>query len=519
MILSPDTSKLSADELYGHLAFVERAARIGSWRWVLGEEKPVISAGMAAMLGISDGSELRPGWVLDRLQQEDSVRVAEAVRKALERPNPFHFRVKVRVPELGVRIFDTTGDVSVDASGKPVALYGVCRDVTAMVEAEAAISTSEANYRLLAEESNDIIARHGPDFRTTYISPAMKRVLGYAPWERLGTLTTEDIHPDDLPALVGMFRKSFDDDGCWTATIRHRHKRGHYVWLEVTARALRDQETGRLREIVSVTRDVTARKEAERALEEALANAETASRTKSRFLANMSHELRTPLNAIIGFSEILKDEMFGPLGAPRYKEYAELINESGALLLDLINDILDMAKVEAGKYELHLEDLDAAEIVEGSLRLLRRRAEDANVTLVRDYPAGAVPLHADRRALKQITLNLVANAVKFTPGGEVRISLVQDGEDAVLRVADTGIGISRNDLERIGQPFEQARSDAQVAQAGTGLGLALVRSLAEMHGGSLAIDSEEGQGTTVTVRIPRNATSHALPAEASGNAA
>ncbi len=515
MNFSFDKMPMTAADLHRHLEFIERAARIGSWRWVLGEERPSISPGMAAMLGIRDESELRSGWILDRLQQEDCVVVAEAVRAAIERPRPFQFRARVRVPELGTRILDTSGDIATDANGKPEAIYGVCRDVTAMVEAEAALSASEANYRLLAEESNDIISRHGPDIRTTYISPAIKRILGYASWEILGTLTTASIHPDDVDVLAGMFRNSYHGDGRWTATIRHRHKQGHYVWLEVTARSLRDARSGRLREIVSVTRDVTERKNAELALEEALKSAEAASRTKSRFLANMSHELRTPLNAIIGFSEILKDEMFGPLGAPRYKEYAELINESGALLLDLINDILDMAKVEAGKYELHLEDIDAAEVVDGCLRLLRRRAEEAGITLSRAFPASAIPVHADRRALKQITLNLAANAIKFTPGGgNVRIELEAGDETLTLRVTDTGIGIAKRDLERIGQPFEQARSDAQLAQAGTGLGLALVRSLAEMHGGTIDVASEEGQGTTVTVRLPRQATEHVIAATA-----
>jgi signal transduction histidine kinase len=231
--------------------------------------------------------------------------------------------------------------------------------------------------------------------------------------------------------------------------------------------------------------------------------AEEANRTKSAFLANMSHELRTPLNAIIGFSDAIKQQLFGPVANKRYLEYVSDIYASGTHLLSLINDILDMSKIEAGKYEIHPERLDAAEVVTSSARFMRVRAEEAGVVLSVEAPS-SVLLMADVRALKQILLNLLTNAIKFTPkGGSVTLR-VRDLQDNVeFLVVDTGIGIPARDLPRLGQRFEQVDNAMTRRKEGTGLGLALCRSLAELHNGTIGITSEVGQGTTVTVRLPR----------------
>ena len=223
---------------------------------------------------------------------------------------------------------------------------------------------------------------------------------------------------------------------------------------------------------------------------------------KARFLANMSHELRTPLNAIMGFSDIMRSRLFGDLST-RYGEYAELIHESGRHLLDLINDVLDMSKIEADRYVLSLEDFDAREPVAGALRLVRLQADEAGVTLRGVLPSDPLIVEADRRAMKQTVLNLVSNALKFTPrGGQVTVSLTAvDARTLELSVADTGVGIAEEDLARLGQPYEQAGAAAQRAM-GTGLGLSLVKALAQLHGGSMAIESQIGEGACVTVRLP-----------------
>ena len=249
----------------------------------------------------------------------------------------------------------------------------------------------------------------------------------------------------------------------------------------------------------AVTRAEEARIEAL----EARDAADSANRTKSMFLANMSHELRTPLNAVIGFSELMQGEVYGPLGHAKYREYARLIHGAGAHLLDLINDVLDMSKIEAGKFEIERRRFDLRQLVNECLKLMAGPAAEAGVELTAETPATPIPVYADRRALKQILLNLLSNGVKFTPaGGTVRVAATLGPERFVLNVRDSGIGIPSDALEKLGQPFVQLRESASHTHKGTGLGLALVRSLAALHGGSFRIESSLGTGTVVTVEIP-----------------
>jgi two-component system cell cycle sensor histidine kinase PleC len=232
--------------------------------------------------------------------------------------------------------------------------------------------------------------------------------------------------------------------------------------------------------------------------------AKQANRAKSEFLANMSHELRTPLNAIIGFSDVLRSELFGPVANARYAEYIRDINDSGNHLLDIINDILDLAKAEAGKLSLNENDADIAGCVEDAVRMCRSRAVGANVHLRTQYPDETLICLIDERLIRQIVLNLVTNAVKFSEaGGEVKIAVALDSDNRLLiAVKDDGIGIAPDDIERVQKPFEQVETSFSRRYGGTGLGLPLTRKLAELHGGEMTIDSELGRGTTVTVALP-----------------
>jgi cell cycle sensor histidine kinase DivJ len=267
------------------------------------------------------------------------------------------------------------------------------------------------------------------------------------------------------------------------------------VWLSLDIARLSDSR------LVIAVRDISAERAREAALQAARAEAEALAVGKSRFLANMSHELRTPLNAIMGFSDIMRERIFGEL-SPRYLEYADLIHDAGTHLLDLINDVLDMSKIEAAKYELKLERIDARDPISAALRLMRVQADEVGVTLRGVLPGHALTVDADSRAIKQITLNLISNALKFTPrGGLVTVSLRPAAGAMELAVADTGIGISAADLERLGRPYEQAGDAGQQAK-GTGLGLSLVRAFAELHGGEMVIESQLGEGTAVSVRLP-----------------
>jgi len=231
--------------------------------------------------------------------------------------------------------------------------------------------------------------------------------------------------------------------------------------------------------------------------------AETSSRVKSEFLANMSHELRTPLNAVIGFSDIMQHQVKGPLNAS-YQEYAALINESGIHLLNLVSDILDLAKIEAGKFAIDPHPMDMVETVDLCLRLTQRRAEEGDIKLVKTVEQDTLMLTADPRACKQILLNLLSNAVKFTRrGGTVEVIAAIAGDRVSLKVRDTGIGIPADLLPRIGSAFEQASNDPMLAREGTGLGLALVKALVVQHGGGVSIESQENVGTTVSIDLPR----------------
>ena len=230
--------------------------------------------------------------------------------------------------------------------------------------------------------------------------------------------------------------------------------------------------------------------------------AESANRSKSEFLANMSHELRTPLNAVIGFSEIMSQNIFGPLGSPKYDEYASDIRKSGQFLLDVINDILDMSKIEAGKTDLELASVQVAGVIDEVLRIIGPRAAEGKIAIEKDLRK--IPSFlADKRALKQVLINIMANAVKFTPeGGTVRISATHDKNIVRLQIIDTGIGIPPRDIEKLGRPFEQVENQFTKSKGGSGLGLAISKSLVALHGGRLNIASREGKGTTVTVDLP-----------------
>jgi cell cycle sensor histidine kinase DivJ len=326
--------------------------------------------------------------------------------------------------------------------------------------------------------------------------------LNCAPEEIVGQALVSLAHPDDRDAAQTalMDASYFGRDG--SAEIRLRRRDGSYVWAEFRCRPAQDGD------IVAVTRDISERKVQEQALVEARDAALGANRAKSRFLANMSHELRTPLNAIIGFSEMMTREMFGKLG-PRYQEYSRLIHESGSHLLELINSVLDMSKIEAGKFKLHEEMFDLEDAAQSAVRFLKIPAERAGVVLKLAVAPEAKQVFADRRAVKQILVNLLSNGVKYTPpGGEVRVTahvLAQAGRGVEISVADTGTGISKTDLERLGRPFEQVENAQTRAKEGTGLGLALVKSLAQLHGGEAVIQSVLGEGTTVIIRLPHAA--------------
>jgi two-component system, cell cycle sensor histidine kinase PleC len=282
-----------------------------------------------------------------------------------------------------------------------------------------------------------------------------------------------------------------------------RRSTGDVRYVRVEGRCKLDPKTGKVDALFGIMQDITERTRYEKQLREAKEAAESAYASKTRFLANMSHELRTPLNAIIGFSEMIQRQLLGPVGNARYLEYVGGIRQSGEHLLDLINDILDMSKIEIGKYELYVEELNVGKIIRLAIHMVEGRAHEEQVRLVSDDIPDDIQIMADRRAIMQILLNLMSNAVKFTdPGGTVDIRCYRELGGVAIIVSDTGIGIPKDKLALVTLPFEQVGAEYTRNHDGTGLGLAITKDLIELHGGTLDMDSEVGVGTIVTVLLP-----------------
>ena len=307
-------------------------------------------------------------------------------------------------------------------------------------------------------------------------------------------------------------------DGRWLQINERRTKDGGFVSVGTDITPLKQQEERLIhseRNLMITVRDLQKERQLAEEQSQRLAEladkyasektrAESANRSKSEFLANMSHELRTPLNAVIGFSEIMSQEMFGPLGAAKYNEYAFDIGKSGQFLLDVINDILDMSKIEAGRVELELSDVDLRSVLEDVLRLVGTRATEGKINLRLELTE-APHIRADRRALKQVFINLISNAIKFTPEhGSVTVKACSTQDGVNIQIIDTGIGIPQRDIQKLGRPFEQVENQFTKSKGGSGLGLAISKSLVDLHGGQLNITSSEGHGTTVHVDLPMN---------------
>jgi PAS domain S-box-containing protein len=336
----------------------------------------------------------------------------------------------------------------------------------------------------------------------TMVSDRAQRATGYHPRELIGT-SILSLAGDALDAEAMLARLQtlapFRD-----LTLPIRAKDGTHKTFLVSAVPVFDHDGGTHVGFRGTASDITDLSERERSILAAKESAEQASRSKTKFLANMSHELRTPLNAIIGFSDMMALAIHGPMGAPAYEQYAADINGSAKHLLSIINDILDIAKIEAGRLDLIEEETPVATMCDVAMRLMQERAHEQHVTLRYEADAHLPNVMVDQRAMRQVLLNLLSNAVKFTrPGGEVilRAQLSREGE-LMLQVSDTGIGMREEDLHRVLEPFVQVENELTRRYEGTGLGLSLSKQLIELHGGRIGILSKLDVGTTVSVYLP-----------------
>jgi PAS domain S-box-containing protein len=368
---------------------------------------------------------------------------------------------------------------------------------------EQALRESELRFRELAELLPEIVFETDKRGRLIFLNQQGLTTTGYTEEDLRAGLTALDmIVPEDRQAVRDNIAAVMSGRDLGHNEYLGRRKDGSAFPVIVhSTPVFRDDAVVGLRGTVI---DITGRKKAENEIIRAKQDAELASRAKSEFLAAMSHELRTPLNAIIGFSDMIKTETLGPVDNPHYKGYIKDINESGLHLLALINDILDLAKIESGKDDLAEEAIDLAENTKSALMLVRQRAMERGVILNLEIEEGMPALWADPRKLKQVFVNLLTNAIKFTDrGGLITFAARRDAAGGlVFEIADTGIGIAPEDIPKALSQFGQVKRDPEYAQEGTGLGLPLTQAIVEQHGGTLELRSQPGIGTSVTVRFP-----------------
>ncbi len=384
-------------------------------------------------------------------------------------------------------------------------------------ELSEAAEREQQRYRLLAENVTDMLLCFGRSGNVCFATGGLTKALGVEASALLGNGFLSRINVADRPAVLRAIDEAGVRGTAQTVEMRVPIIAGHgpagtlpgdpdgtadrtadTIWLDLRCRKAEGSDA-----IVAVVRDISDHKRQSLALEDARAEAEQASIAKTRFLASISHELRTPLNAVIGFSEILSQELVGPLENDKQREYVDLIHDSGRHLLSVVNDILDMSKIETGKFEIIREPFDLADLVEQTARMMESEIGKRAMTIELDIARNIGEIHADVRACRQIFLNLLSNAVKFSEhGGHIVMGLHRTDDHAAIYVADQGIGILEQDIPRLCQPFVQVHSSYDKTYEGTGLGLSMVAGLVKLHGGHLEIESALGVGTRVTVKLP-----------------
>jgi cell cycle sensor histidine kinase DivJ len=377
----------------------------------------------------------------------------------------------------------------------------------------AAHERSQINaYKHLVENVQDAVMRFGSDGSVQFTSKSAEKLFGCQRYELSARGLIERIHVLDRPAYMTAFSDANHQARVRTVEVRMRRdipgepaRVPQFVWVEIGLTPVTDDTAKEERyEVVALLRDITDRHAHESEMREARRAAEDASNAKSRFLATIGHELRTPLNAIVGFSEMMSSGVVGEI-SPAHREYVDIIHRSGHHLLDVVKMLLDMSRLEAGKFELQTEAFDPADLIAPCFSMVESLARERSVELVTDRPRLLPQLTGDERAVRQIVINLLSNAIKFShEGGVVTLGLKRQGNLLNISVTDRGIGMNRESVGRIGEPFFQAQEGLNRRYEGTGLGLSIVKGLVDLHEGTLRALSSPGEGTTITVLLPLN---------------
>ena len=519
------------DTVRGRIDTALNRGRCGLWDWDLSRGRIFWSQSMFTLLGLDSRSDLLTFGEVNALVNSDDIDLFDIANQLISSKldhidHTFRMRhtdghwiwLRVRcelsqVQDEGLHLIGIAVDITEQQSLAEKSVEADMRLRDAIETIPEAFVLWDAENRLVLCNSHFQRLHKLPDSAVTP-GTSYETVIEVGRMPQVRTRLAENTH-----AIPGA--KIFEaqlDDGNWLHISERRTKDGGYVSVGTDITQIKLHEQKLVENDIRLRANVVDLKRTQMMLErqaheladlaqkhaEEKTRAEEANQTKSKFLANMSHELRTPLNAIIGFSEVMGSGMFGALGSDKYTEYCSDILTSGKYLLDVINDILDMSKIEAGRLKLDRESLNLAQTLSESLRVVSGRAEDKHLRLVAEF-ADDIPLTADRRAIKQIVVNLLSNAVKFTPDhGRVIVRSRTIGDTINLVIADTGIGIESNSLKKLGRPFEQVESQLTKVHPGSGLGLAIAKSLAALHGGSMKLRSKPGAGTVVLVTLPVN---------------
>ena len=372
------------------------------------------------------------------------------------------------------------------------------------------LGAEESRYQLLVQNMTDVIVRCERGGSVVFASPAAQTLFGVPINELAGNGLFDRVHVADRPAFLATLADATGSSELRSLEFRIQrnvgeHRPGQFVWIEMRCRSSDCVPAGQSKadqDLVAVLRDVSERKAQEDMIERARSESARASAARKHFIATLGHELRTPLNTVIGFSEMLTNSAL-KISASGQVEYAKLINDSGRHLLSVVDSMLDASKIEAGRFELARETFAPGPAIENCVDLLALKAREEGIELRLRLAQNLPEIAADKRAFSQILINLISNAIKFTPrGGCVTIGASCDGSKFAVTVEDTGIGIEQDDLPRLGEAFFQARSCHDRRQDGSGLGLSIVKGLVKLHDGELDIRSRPGEGTRVTVRLP-----------------
>jgi len=486
------------------LDLAESLAGVGRWRLDVATAQLTWSDAVYAIHGVTrETFDPNLDDSIDFYHPDDRATVSGLIARAIAAKGNFQHELRLRRADGELRHVVSKGACDLDGASEVVAVFGVFQDVTDQVNSLRDIRHSEAQYRLLAENACDLIMRSDEAGRLTYISPASAAMTGYLPEEMLGRRWSEFVSAGDAARVEDAMLAQLTWRGALaprTIEYRARHRDGHELWLEGRPTFAIDPVSGDAAGVTDVVRDISAHKDDEEELRKARVEAETAVEVKSQFLANMSHELRTPLTAVLGFSSLIGEQ---PGLTPAARNYLQRISTAGEVLLATVNDVLDFSKLESGHVEIKPAAVSPAALAGGIVDLFTLQASDKGLSLEAgglDALPDTVLIDSDR--VRQILLNLIGNAVKFTEAGQVRLDTGYAAGRLTFTVTDSGPGIAAEDAARLFRRFSQVDASTTRRYGGTGLGLAICKGLVEAMGGEIGVDTVVGQGSRFWFCIP-----------------